>query len=69
MDNQEKNTKLTSVKILKDLYLQFKKVTLDEKITLQQFVNRSLNLYIVDEEFKKKINDYDNLKLISGSYF
>lgn len=69
MDNQEKNTKLTSVKILKDFYLQFKKVTLDEKITLQQFVNRSLYLYIVDEDFRKKMNKYDTLKLASGSYF
>lgn len=63
------NTKLTSVKIIKDLYLQFKKATLDEKITLQQFVNRSLNLYIVNEEFKKKINEYNDLAIVSGSYF
>ena len=69
MDNQEKNTKLTSVKILKDFYLQFKKDTIDEKITLQQFVNRSLYLYIVDEDFRKKMNKYDTLKLVSGSYF
>lgn len=63
------NTKLTSVKIIKDLYLHFKKATLDEKITLQQFVNRSLNLYIVNEEFKKKINEYNDLAIVSGSYF
>jgi hypothetical protein len=69
MSFKNDNTKLTSVKIIKDLYLQFKKATLDEKITLQQFVNRSLNLYIVDEEFKKKVNEYDTLKLASGSYF
>lgn len=62
-------TKLTSVKILKNLYTQFRKATIDEKITLQQFVNRSLNLYIVEDEFKKKINEYKELSLVSGSHF
>ena len=62
-------TQLTSVKIIKDLYLQFKKATIDEKITLQQFVNRSLYLYIVDTEYNKRLTEYDTLKLASGSYF
>jgi hypothetical protein len=69
MSSTNDDTKLTSVKIIKDLYTKFKKATLDEKITLQQFVNRSLNLYIDDVEFKKRINEYDTLKLTSGSYF
>lgn len=69
MNNPIDNTKLTSVKILKELYNQFKRVTVDEKITLQQFVNRSLNLYVSDIEFKKKINEYSDLSDASGSHF
>jgi len=69
MDTLNEQTKLTSVKIIKDLYTQFKKVTLDEKITLQQFVNRTLNLYIVDNEFKNRINEHKDLKIASGSCF
>ena len=69
MDTLNEQTKLTSVKIIKDLYTQFKKVTLDEKITLQQFVNRTLNLYIVDEQFKKRIHEHTDLKIASGSCF
>lgn len=62
-------TKLTSVKILKNLYTQFRKATLDEKITLQQFVNRSLNLYVLEDEFRTKINQYKELQITSGSHF
>ena len=58
--------KLTSVKILKDLYRQFKVHALNDEFTLQKLVNRSLDLYILDDEFKSQIQCYDNLK-VSGS--
>ena len=58
--------KLTSVKILKDFYRQFKLHALDDEFTLQKLVNRSMDLYILDEEFKGQIQRYDNLK-VSGS--
>lgn len=61
--------KLTSVKVIKDLYYEFKKISIDEKISLQQLVNRSINLYIRDDVFKKTINEYKNLQLTSGSQF
>ena len=38
------NVKLTSVKLLKDLYKKFKLSTLDDNFTLQKLVNRSLDL-------------------------
>lgn len=62
-------TKLTSVKVIKDLYSQFKKITIDEKLSFQQLVNRSINLYIGDDDYRKKINQYTNLQLTSGSQF
>lgn len=64
-------TKLTSVKVIKDLYSQFKKVTLDgdNKVTLQQLVNRSLTLFVNDDMFRENIIKYDNLQIVSGSQF
>ena len=44
--------KLTSVKILKELYRKFKSNTLDDEFTLQKLVNRSMDLYVLDTEFK-----------------
>jgi len=60
------NSKLTSVKILEDLYKRFKSATVNTKMTLQKLTNRSIDLYLVDEEFKNKVETYDNL-IISGS--
>ena len=41
--------KLTSVKILKELYKKFKSNTLDDEFTLQKLVNRSMDLYVLDD--------------------
>ena len=62
------NYKLTSVKILKELYKNFKSSTLESEFTLQKLVNRSMDKYLKEEEFKKSIVEYDNLQ-ISGSNF
>ena len=61
-------TKLTSVKIITDLYKKFKGVALNEEFTLQKLVNRSMDKYLRDEEYKKSIVEYDNLQ-VSGSNF
>ena len=66
---KDKRTQLTSVNILKDLYIKFKKVTLDEKLTLQQLVNRSINMYIGDINYKRDIGEYKDLQIVSGSKF
>ena len=58
--------KLTSVKILKELYKKFKSSTLDDEFTLQKLVNRSMDLYVLDEKFKETIQSYNKL-IPSGS--
>jgi len=58
--------KLTSVKILKGLYKKFKSSTLDDEFTLQKLVNRSMDLYVLDEKFKETIQSYNKL-IPSGS--
>ena len=59
-------TKLTSVKILKDLYINFRHMCLDNNMNLQKLVNRSIFLYNNDDIFKEKINNTDDL-FASGS--
>ena len=63
-----KNTKLTSVKILEDLYNKFKLDTVNTKMTLQKLTNRSVDKFLNDSKFKEEIETYDNLTA-SGSNF
>ena len=60
------NSKLTSVKILEDLYKRFKSATVNTKMTLQKLTNRSIDLYLMDEQFKNKVEEYNGL-INSGS--
>ena len=61
-------TKLTSVKILENLYEKFKLDTVNTKMTLQKLTNRSVYKFLNDSEFKEEIETYDNLTA-SGSNF
>ena len=62
------NTKLTTVKIIKDIYSSFKRISFDSNITLQKLVNRSVHKYINDEDFRNEVNTYEELQ-VSGSQF
>ena len=62
------NTKLTSVKILQDLYGKFKVATVNTKMTLQKITNRSIHLYMNDDNYKDIIETTDDLT-VSGSNF
>ena len=62
------STKLTSIKIIEDSYKKFKLMTINSKMSLQKLVNRSMHLYVFEDDFMKKINDSDNL-INSGSGF
>ena len=63
-----KNTKLTSVKILENLYKRFKLNTVNTKMTLQKLTNRSVDRFLQDKKFREEIETYDNL-VVSGSNF
>ena len=58
--------KLTSVKLLDNLYKKFKISNLDDNFTLQKLINRSMDLYVHDSEFRSTISEYKNL-IPSGS--
>ena len=48
-------SKLTSVKILEDLYKRFKSTTVNTKMTLQKLTNRCIDLYLTDDNYKNKL--------------
>ena len=60
--------KLTSVHVIDDLYKKFKVNAIDGNINLQKLVNRTLDLYNKDENFRNKINNYNDLA-VSGSKY
>lgn len=53
----KRNEKLTSVKVDVDLFENFKVECLRDKFTLHQLVNKSLKLYLSDEEFRNLLKD------------
>jgi hypothetical protein len=61
-------TKLTSVNVIDNVYEKFRFLTINEDVNFQKLVNRSLDLYNQDENFRNKINNHDNLH-ISGSKY
>ena len=63
-----KESKLTSVKILENLYKRFKSTTVNTKMTLQKLTNRSVDMYLKSEEFSEDIETYTELS-VSGSNF
>ena len=56
------NVKLTTVKLLDDLYKKFKISNLEDNFTLQKLVNRSMDLYVKDDNFRRTIVEWENLK-------
>ena len=66
MEKVMDNSKLTSVKILEDLYKRFKSTTVNTKMTLQKLTNRSIDLYLTDENYKNIVETHNNL-IASGS--
>ena len=60
--------KLTSVKVINELYKKFKNKTIDDEFSLQKLVNRTLNMFVYDEKFKDSVLNYDKLHQ-SGSKF
>ena len=63
-----KNTKLTSVKILKILYEDFRVKTINSNMNLQKLTNRAIDMYLTDENFRDNLETYEELT-ISGSNF
>jgi hypothetical protein len=59
----EKNQQLTSVKLDKDLFENFKVECIKRKFSFQKLSERAVHLYLTDEDFRKKIHNHNNLSL------
>ena len=61
-------TKLTSVKIIKTLYENFRVKTVNSSMNLQKIVNRSIHQYLNDTTVREQMESYDKL-FASGSKY
>jgi len=59
----EKNQQLTSVKIDKDLFEEFKVACVKMKFSFQKLSERAIHLYLSDEDFRKQIHNHKDLTL------
>ena len=57
------NTQLTSVKVDKDLFDNFKIECVKRKFSLNKFVNRAMDLYLNSEEFRKSVTNHTSVKI------
>jgi len=57
----KKDMTLTSVKIQSELFEDFKISCVKYKFSLQKLVDRTVHLYLTDDEFRKSIHNHNNL--------
>jgi len=58
-----KNQQLTSVKIDKELFEQFRVECIKRKFSFQKLSERAVHMYLSDENFRKRIHSHSNLSL------
>ena len=59
----DKPMTLTSVKVKSDLFENFKIECVKRKFSFQKLADRSIYLYLTDENFRKQINNQTNLEI------
>ena len=57
----KKEMTLTSVKVQSELFDDFKVACVRHKFSLQKLADRTIHLYLTDEDFKRKIHNHTNL--------
>ena len=57
----KKEMTLTSVKVQSELFEDFKMSCVKHKFSLQKLVDRTVHLYLTNEEFRKNIHNHNNL--------
>ncbi len=61
--SQSKKMKLTSVKVQSQLFENFKVECVRRKFSFQKLADRSLFLYLTNEDFRKQITNQTNIEL------
>lgn len=57
------NTQLTSVKVERELFDEFKVECVRRKFSLNKLVNRAIDLYLNDEEFRRQLTNHSSTKI------
>jgi hypothetical protein len=52
---------LTSVKVQSELFESFKIACVKYKFSLQKLADRTIHLYLTDENFRKQIHNHNNI--------
>lgn len=63
---KENTTSLTSLYIDDRIWEDFKVQCIKRKFSLNKLCNRAIDLYLTDEEFRKKIHNHNNITFKSG---
>ena len=58
-----KNEKLTSVKITQPLFDKFKMSCLEHNFSFKKLADRSIFLYLTDNEYRDKIHNQHSIKI------
>lgn len=61
--NTQESKQLTSVKVDKVLFQEFKEECIKYKFSLQKLADRAIFLYLTEEDFKQKLHNQTNIKL------
>jgi len=59
----KKDMTLTSVKIQSNLFEEFRIECVKRKFSFQKLADRTIHLYLTDEDFRKKVHNHLNLNL------
>ena len=59
----KKDMTLTSVKVKSDLFENFKIECVKRKFSFQKLADRAIHLYLTNDDFRKTINNHNNLEL------
>lgn len=63
MESNKKEMTLTSVKVSSNLWDQFRISCVRHKFSLQKLTERSIHLYLTDENYRKQIHNHINTDL------
>jgi hypothetical protein len=59
----KKDMTLTSVKVQSELFDNFKIACVKYKFSLQKLADLTIHFNLTDEEFRKKVNNHNNLEI------
>jgi hypothetical protein len=59
----KKDMTLTSVKVQAELFDNFKIACVKYKFSLQKLADRTIHMYLTDEDFRKKVHSHTDLDI------